>query len=109
MFSRILAQHPYYTTDFYNEDDKYQEFLLYYLPSINESEISDFEFVLLAIRQRQYAVTRTVLSNILAPILVKRQQQSIYQQLFLQSWFDSYEYNQSPPMAYRLLSNYGIE
>ena len=66
-----------------NEED-HNEFLQNYLPSINETEWSDFEEVLLALRKKKYAVTLNEYFDIVEPIIQGRKHNELFSKfLFL--------------------------
>ena len=66
-----------------NQQDHY-EFSAMYLPSIREKEISDFEQVLLAIRDKKYAVTENDYFDILEPVIKGRKQKQLYLKFLIQ-------------------------
>ena len=60
-----------------NQED-HNEFLQNYLPSINETEWSDFEEVLLSLRRKKYAVTLDEYFDIVEPIIQGRKHNQLY-------------------------------
>lgn len=68
---------PYHIDLPRNQED-HNEFIQYYLPSINETARSDFEEILLAIRKKKYAVTLKDYFDIVEPIIEGRKHKQIY-------------------------------